>query len=43
MSLTDQERDALVFYKAQKAKETLAEAIGIAQLEYWNAVAKNSK
>ena len=39
MSLTDQERDALVFYKAQKAKETLAEAIGIAQLEYWNAVA----
>ena len=39
MSLTDQERDALVFYRAQKAKETLAEAIGIAQLEYWNAVA----
>jgi len=39
MSLTDEEREALVFYKIQKANDTLTEAIGIAQLGYWNAVA----
>jgi uncharacterized protein (UPF0332 family) len=39
MSLSDEERDALVFYKRQKANDTLKEALGIAQLGYWNAVA----
>jgi len=38
MSLTDEERDAIVFYRIQKANETLKEAEGIAQLGYWNAV-----
>jgi len=38
MSLNDEERDAIVIYRIQKAKDTLNEAIGIAQLEYWNAV-----
>lgn len=38
MSLTDEERDAVVYYRIQKAKDTLNEAIGIAQLKYWNAV-----
>ena len=38
MSLTDEERDAIVFYRIQKSKDTLNEAIGIAQLKYWNAV-----
>ena len=39
MSLSDEERDAIVFYRIQKAKDTLNEAEGIAQLGYWNAVA----
>ena len=38
MSLTNEERDAVVFYRIQKAKDTLKEAEGIAQLGYWNAV-----
>lgn len=38
MSLSDEERDAIVFYRIQKAKDTLTEAEGIAQLGYWNAV-----
>jgi uncharacterized protein (UPF0332 family) len=38
MSLSNEERDAIVIYRVQKAKETLKEAIGIAHLEYWNAV-----
>lgn len=38
MSLTDEERSAVVFYRIQKAKDTLNEAIGITQLKYWNAV-----
>jgi uncharacterized protein (UPF0332 family) len=38
MSLSDEERDAIVFYRIQKAKETLKEAVGIASLGYWNAV-----
>lgn len=38
MSLSNEERDAVVFYRIQKAKDTLNEAIGIAQLNYWNAV-----
>lgn len=39
MSLSDEERDAVVFLKIQKAYETLSQAEGIAQLGYWNAVA----
>lgn len=39
MSLSEEERDALVYYKMQKAKDTLVEAIGISNLCYWNAVA----
>ena len=38
MSLTDEEKNAVVFYRIQKAKDTLNEAIGIVQLKYWNAV-----
>src|ERR1035437_8085324 len=38
MSLSDEERDAVVFYRIQKAKETWKEAEGIAGLGYWNAV-----
>jgi len=38
MSLSDEERDAIVFYRIQKAKETWKEAEGIAKLGYWNAV-----
>ena len=30
MSLSDEERDAIVFYRKQKAKETWKEAEGIA-------------
>jgi len=32
MTLSDEERDAIVFYRIQKAKETLKEAVGIASL-----------
>jgi hypothetical protein len=39
MSLSEEERNALVYYKVQKSKDTLTEAIGISQLCYWNAVA----
>jgi len=39
MSLTDDERDAIVSFRIQKAKDTLDEAEGIATLGYWNAVA----
>lgn len=39
MSLTDEEREAIVSFRIQKAKDTLAEAEGIATLGYWNAVA----
>jgi len=39
MSLTDEERRAIVSFRIQKAEETLGEAIGIATLGYWNAVA----
>ncbi len=38
MSLSDEERDAVVFYRIQKAKDTWKEADGIAKLGYWNAV-----
>jgi hypothetical protein len=39
MRLTDDERDAVVAFRVQKAKDTLEEAEGIASLCYWNAVA----
>jgi len=39
MSLSEEERNALVYFKIQKSKDTLTEAIGISQLSYWNAVA----
>lgn len=39
MSLTNEEREAIVSFRIQKAKDTLAEAEGIATLGYWNAVA----
>lgn len=39
MSLSDDERDAIVAFRIQKSKETLVEAKGIATLGYWNAVA----
>ncbi len=37
MSLTDEERNAIVALKVQKAKDTYEQAAGIAQLGYWNA------
>src|SRR5665647_2078832 len=39
MTLTNEEREAIVSFRIQKAKDTLAEAEGIATLGYWNAVA----
>lgn len=39
MSLSDEERDAIVFLKIQKANETYNQAVGISELGYWNAVA----
>jgi uncharacterized protein (UPF0332 family) len=39
MSLTKNEREAVVSFRIQKAKDTLSEAEGIATLGYWNAVA----
>lgn len=39
MILNEEERIALINLKTQKAKDTLMEAKGIAQLEFWNAVA----
>jgi uncharacterized protein (UPF0332 family) len=39
MSLTDDEREAIVSFRLQKGMETLEEAKGIATLGYWNAVA----
>jgi len=39
MSLSDDERNAVVAFRIQKSKDTLDEANGIATLGYWNAVA----
>jgi uncharacterized protein (UPF0332 family) len=39
MTLTDDERIALVSYRIQKAFDTLEEAEGISTLGFWNAVA----
>lgn len=38
MSLNEEEKNALIYFKTQKSKDTLKEAIGISQLGYWNAV-----
>jgi len=43
MSLTDDEREAIISFRIQKAKDTLAEAEGIATLGYRNAVANINK
>ena len=39
MSLNSEERNAIVVYRIEKSKNTLAEAEGIANQGYWNAVA----
>lgn len=39
MTLNSEERNAIVAYRVEKAKTTLAEAEGIAQQCYWNAAA----
>ena len=39
MSLTEEERSAIISYRITKARETLTEAKGIATLKFWNAVA----
>ena len=39
MSLTEEERSAIISYRITKAWETLKEAKGISNLKYWNAVA----
>jgi len=39
MTLSSDERDALVSYRINKALDTFAEAEGISSLGYWNAVA----
>jgi uncharacterized protein (UPF0332 family) len=39
MSLTDDERRAVVIFRLEKGQNTLAEAKGIARLGYWTAVA----
>ena len=37
MKLSEDEKNAVVIYRIQKAKDTLTEAEGIAQLKYWNS------
>lgn len=39
MSLSEEERNAIVAYRVEKAIQTLNEALGISSLGYWNAVA----
>lgn len=39
MSLSEEERNAIVAYRVEKAMQTLNEALGISSLGYWNAVA----
>lgn len=36
MELTDDERNALVCYRVQKAKDVLSEAVDVAGLSHWN-------
>ena len=35
MGLTDEERDAIVLYRIDKAKETLVEAEGNVKMKFW--------
>lgn len=39
MTLTPEERNAIIALRMEKAKSTFQEAVGIAELGYWNAVA----
>lgn len=39
MSLTEEERFAIISFRTEKAFQTLKEAKGIATLKFWNAVA----
>ena len=39
MNLSNDEREAIVSFRLQKSTDTYTEAIGIATLGYWNAVA----
>lgn len=39
MSLSEEERTAIISYRMTKARDTLTEAKGIASLKFWNAVA----
>ncbi len=39
MRFTDDDREAIVSFRIQKAKDTFKEAEGISTLGYWNAVA----
>lgn len=39
MSLSEEERNAIIAYRVDKALQTLNEALGISSLGYWNAVA----
>lgn len=39
MGLTEEEKNAVILFRVEKAKHTLDEAKGIATLAYWNAVA----
>ena len=39
MKLTNEEREAIIAFRIQKAFDTLNEAEGIASLDYWNTVA----
>lgn len=39
MKLTNDEREAIISFRVQKSKDTYNEAVGIASLSFWNAVA----
>ena len=39
MTLKNEERDAIVMYRLQRAKETLTEAIGNAEMSFWHSAA----
>ena len=39
MTLSKEERDTIVMYRLQRAKETLAEAKGNVKMEFWHAAA----
>ena len=39
MKLTNDEREAVISFRVQKSEDTFKEAVGIASLGFWNAVA----